>query len=85
MRFTAAKELCHIAIDQREDWSPRGHETIQNMLVEDQLDQQEMAMESLYMPGNARLAVSFKPGRNERGRQLRRPYFSLVSVFKYST
>lgn len=40
MRFTAAKELCHIAIDQREDWSPRGHETIESLLLEDQLDKQ---------------------------------------------
>jgi hypothetical protein len=24
MRFTAAKELCHIAIDEKEDWSPLG-------------------------------------------------------------
>jgi Zn-dependent peptidase ImmA (M78 family) len=41
MRFTAVKELCHIVIDQREDWSTRGHETIQSLLLEDQLDQQE--------------------------------------------
>jgi Zn-dependent peptidase ImmA (M78 family) len=41
MRFTAVKELCHIAIDQREDWSPRGHETIQSLLLEDQLDQKD--------------------------------------------
>jgi hypothetical protein len=35
-----------------------------------------MASENLdNMPGNARLAVSFTGGRNERGRQLRRPYF----------
>lgn len=41
MRFTAAKELCHIAIDEKEDWSPRGHETIENLLLEDQLDNQD--------------------------------------------
>lgn len=41
MRFTAVKELCHIAVDQREDWSAKGHETIQSLLLEDQLDQQE--------------------------------------------
>jgi hypothetical protein len=41
MRFTAVKELCHIAIDEKEDWSPRGHETIQNLLLEDQLDNQD--------------------------------------------
>lgn len=41
MRFTAAKELCHIAIDQREDWSTKGHETIQSLLLEDQLDHKE--------------------------------------------
>jgi len=38
MRFTATKELCHLAIDEKEDWSPRGHETIQSLLIEDRLD-----------------------------------------------
>jgi len=38
MRFTAAKELCHLAIDEKEDWSPRGHETIQSLLIEERLD-----------------------------------------------
>jgi len=41
MRFTATKELCHLAIDQVEDWSPRGHETIQALLIEERLDQDE--------------------------------------------
>jgi hypothetical protein len=38
MRFSAVKELCHLAIDEREDWSPRGHETIQCLLLEESLD-----------------------------------------------
>jgi hypothetical protein len=38
MRFTATKELCHLAIDEKEDWSPRGHETIQSLLIEERLD-----------------------------------------------
>jgi hypothetical protein len=39
MRFTATKELCHLAIDEKEDWSPSGHETIQSLLIEERLDQ----------------------------------------------
>lgn len=42
MRFAAVKELCHIAIDLREDWSPLGHMTIESLLLEDQLDRQEI-------------------------------------------
>jgi hypothetical protein len=38
MRFTATKELYHLAIDEKEDWSPRGHETIQSLLIEERLD-----------------------------------------------
>ncbi len=38
LRFTAAKELCQLAIDEKEDWSPRGHETITGMLFEASLD-----------------------------------------------
>lgn len=41
MRFTSVKELCHVVIDEREDWSPSGHETIESMLLEDLLDQHE--------------------------------------------
>jgi hypothetical protein len=40
MRITTAKELCHIAIDEEEDWSPLGHQTIQSLLLEDHLDNQ---------------------------------------------
>jgi hypothetical protein len=41
MRFTATKELCHLAIDEKEDWSPRGHETLQSLLIEERLDLHE--------------------------------------------
>ncbi|MBR1198796.1 hypothetical protein JQ574_22630 [Bradyrhizobium sp. AUGA SZCCT0158] len=41
MRFTTVKELCHILIDEREDWSPAGHDTIDSMLLEDFLDEHE--------------------------------------------
>lgn len=41
MRFTTTKELCHIAIDEEEDWSPLGHQTIQSLLLEDHLDNQD--------------------------------------------
>src|SRR5690349_19675855 len=41
MRFTAVKELCHLALDEAEDWSPRGHETIESLLIEEHLDQTE--------------------------------------------
>lgn len=34
-RFTAAKELAHIMIDEEEDWSPRGQATIDNLIVEE--------------------------------------------------
>ena len=60
MRFTAVKELCHIAIDQREDWSPHGHETIQNLLLEDQLDQQENGHD------NKDRAMAAIPAQSER-------------------
>jgi len=38
VRFTAVKELCHLAMDEGEDWSPRGHETIEMLLLEESLD-----------------------------------------------
>jgi hypothetical protein len=38
LRFIAAKELCQLAIDEKEDWSPRGHETIIGMRFEASLD-----------------------------------------------
>lgn len=38
LRFIAAKELCQLAIDEKEDWSPKGHETIIGMLFEASLD-----------------------------------------------
>ncbi len=41
MRFTTAKELCHLAVDELEDWSPKGHETIERLLIEEHLDQTE--------------------------------------------
>lgn len=34
IRFTAVKEMCHIAIDQEEDWSSSGHETIRDLVSE---------------------------------------------------
>ncbi|TBZ94474.1 hypothetical protein [Rhizobium leguminosarum] len=33
-RFTAVKELCHVIIDEKEDWSTDGVETIRDLLVE---------------------------------------------------
>lgn len=41
MRFTTTKELCHLAVDELEDWSPKGHETIERLLIEEHLDQSE--------------------------------------------
>lgn len=41
MRFTATKELCHIVIDEPEDWSPLGHKTIQSLVIEERMDQDE--------------------------------------------
>lgn len=41
MRFTAAKELCHLVIDEPEDWSPLGHKTIQSLVIEERMDQEE--------------------------------------------
>lgn len=38
MRFTSVKELCQLAIDEPEDWSPLGHKTIENLLIEEHLD-----------------------------------------------
>lgn len=45
MRFTAVKELCHLSIDEPEDWSPRGHETIESLLIEEHLDYSELGGE----------------------------------------
>ena len=33
-RFAAIKELCHVIIDEKEDWSPEGSKTIGTLLVE---------------------------------------------------
>lgn len=33
-RFTSVKELCHVVIDETEDWSTAGVETINDLLVE---------------------------------------------------
>lgn len=33
-RFTAVKELCHVAIDEKEDWSVNGVATIKDLLLE---------------------------------------------------
>ncbi|MBB3944666.1 Zn-dependent peptidase ImmA (M78 family) [Rhizobium skierniewicense] len=34
LRFTAVKELCHVIIDEREDWSVDGVRTIEDLLIE---------------------------------------------------
>lgn len=34
LRFTAVKELCHVIIDEREDWSVDGVRTIEDLLME---------------------------------------------------
>lgn len=33
-RFTAVKEMCHVVIDEEEDWSVNGVETIKDLIVE---------------------------------------------------
>jgi Zn-dependent peptidase ImmA (M78 family) len=33
-RFVAVKELCHVVIDEKEDWSPEGEKTIETLLIE---------------------------------------------------
>lgn len=38
MRFVTTKELCQLALDEREDWSPRGTETLDALLSEFKLD-----------------------------------------------
>jgi Zn-dependent peptidase ImmA (M78 family) len=39
-RFVAVKELCHVIIDKREDWSSDGVETLEKLIVGDVLDLQ---------------------------------------------
>lgn len=34
LRFTAVKELCHVIIDEKEDWSVLGVRTIEDLLIE---------------------------------------------------
>lgn len=77
-RFTAAKELCHIVNDQSEDWSPRGADTLRELLTEFSIDntdeadkaaQSEMfaelaAVELLY-PYDVRLSDLAKLGSGE--------------------
>jgi hypothetical protein len=55
------KELCHIAVDQREDWSPLGHKTIESLALEDQMDRQEIDKGD----GNGR-ALAPIPAQSER-------------------
>lgn len=38
LRFTAVKELCQIAISEKEDWSVDGTKTLENILYEAHLD-----------------------------------------------
>lgn len=33
-RYVAVKELCHVVVDETEDWSPTGDETIRRMVAE---------------------------------------------------
>lgn len=42
-RFATIKELCHIMIDEKDDWSPDGAETIDNLLTEYSVDNQDFA------------------------------------------
>lgn len=37
-RFVAVKELCHVVIDKKEDWSPHGSDTLEKLMVGDVLD-----------------------------------------------
>ena len=34
LRFTAVKEMCHVVIDEKEDWSTLGVSTLESVLVE---------------------------------------------------
>lgn len=36
-RYVAVKELCHVVIDRKEDWSPHGIETLEKLIVGDVL------------------------------------------------
>lgn len=37
-RFVTVKELCHVVIDKKEDWSPHGSDTLEKLIVGDVLD-----------------------------------------------
>lgn len=41
LRLTAVKELCHLAIDEPEDWSPYGTKTIEDLVYEVSLNGSE--------------------------------------------
>lgn len=37
-RFVAVKELCHVVIDKKEDWSPHGADTLEKLMVGEVLE-----------------------------------------------
>lgn len=42
-RFTAVKEICHVVIDEEEDWSPNGVDTIRDLMLEYSIESDEEA------------------------------------------
>jgi hypothetical protein len=78
MRFVTTKELCQLAIDEPEDWSPRGTETLDAYMNELRLDlgaaggSQELApnvaqVGAPRVPRRDRISVSVRIPNSRRG------------------
>lgn len=57
IRFTAVKEMCHGVIDEKEDWSPVGTETLGDVLNENLSANAEMAARTVQSELFAELAA----------------------------
>lgn len=57
MRFTATKEMCHCVIDEKEDWSTDGVETLTDLLNEQLVANENMAANAIQSEIFAELAA----------------------------
>lgn len=57
LRFIAAKEIAHLAIDEKEDWSNDGAETLDELIKEHEIDRGSPAKEGIQSEVLAEIAA----------------------------